>query len=443
LPNATIGESYAVTINVTGATSVSSNADLLDGMAVSSTSATSILIQGTPTLDLTTSRHSFTLTETYPTVDGGTYTATQVFLLSTDPAGPGYEITAAGMSAGLINGSIALPPATEGTSYSDLLSALGANSGDQFTFDSVVTGEDGATNSWLSVSDQSGQYYLVGTPPAGFDDQSINVIIRAKDTTTGVIESRVFQLPIDPTPTYPSLTVVNPLNLPDQNATSLPLASPGIPYEAEIVASGGTGSLTVTWTVSDDNLLSNNLSIQQSSNGDGLIISGTPTLPTTFDSQTVNVTVTDANGNSTTEGYPLNILYTPAQIRQAYGLNDVALSGGVLGTGAGQTVAIVVSSDDLNLVSSTDPNFKSSDLYQYDQMMGIDTYTGTSAGPQFVKLNEFGGTSYPDPSNGSSGEITQDALWVHTLAPEANIILIEAASGENSDFFTAFTTAMT
>ena len=37
---------------------------------------------------------------------------------------------------------------------------------------------------------------------------------------------------------------------------------------------------------------------------------------------------------------------TPAEIRQAYGFNSVTFSGGVAGTGAGETIAIVDAYDD-------------------------------------------------------------------------------------------------
>src|SRR5262249_10643010 len=188
---------------------------------------------------------------------------------------------------------------------------------------------------------------------------------------------------------------------PDPSASAL--ASPGLPYRAQIVASGGTGPLTLTYSVDTSNgtLSQYNLSIAQS--GDTLTISGTPAGQTTWGSIDIDVTATDGAGHAVSETFPLNVLYTPAQIRQAYGINDVILDGGVLADGSGQTVAIVVAGDAPNLVSSTDPNFESSDLYRYDQMMGIDAYNASNTAPHFLKINEFGGTAYPKPSQDASG----------------------------------------
>lgn len=56
---------------------------------------------------------------------------------------------------------------------------------------------------------------------------------------------------------------------------------------------------------------------------------------------------------------------TPQQIQTTYGINSIML-GGVTGTGAGQTIAIIDAYDDPALVSSTDPNFSNSDLYKFD-----------------------------------------------------------------------------
>ena len=55
-------------------------------------------------------------------------------------------------------------------------------------------------------------------------------------------------------------------------------------------------------------------------------------------------------------GSPTPIGYTPAQIRAAYGINNVVF-GTVTGDGTGQTIAIVDAYDDPAFVNSTDPNF--------------------------------------------------------------------------------------
>ncbi len=60
-------------------------------------------------------------------------------------------------------------------------------------------------------------------------------------------------------------------------------------------------------------------------------------------------------------GSPTPVGYTPAQIRAAYGIDNVAF-GTINGDGAGQTIAIVNAYDDPAFVDSTDPNFDTSDL---------------------------------------------------------------------------------
>ena len=101
------------------------------------------------------------------------------------------------------------------------------------------------------------------------------------------------------------------------------------------------------------------------------------------------MTATDSAGDTATVQYPISVFFTPQQISQAYGLNGITLSGGITGTGAGQTVAIVDTGDAPNLVSTTDPNFANSDLHQFDLAFGLPDP------PSFTKVNEFGGTDLP------------------------------------------------
>ena len=61
-------------------------------------------------------------------------------------------------------------------------------------------------------------------------------------------------------------------------------------------------------------------------------------------------------------------------------------------------------------------------------------------------LNENGGTSLPSDAAGNENwatEIPLDVEWAHAIAPEANIILFEASSGNGSptDLLTAVNTA--
>jgi hypothetical protein len=120
---------------------------------------------------------------------------------------------------------------------------------------------------------------------------------------------------------------------------------------------------------------------------------------------------------------------TPAQIRQAYGFNQVTF-GSVAGNGAGQTIALVDAYNDPNI---------SSDLHAFDTAFGL-------ADPTLTVINENGGTSLPrtDPAGPGDSwalEISLDVEWAHAVAPGAKILLVEASSDSNSDLMAAVNTA--
>jgi hypothetical protein len=152
---------------------------------------------------------------------------------------------------------------------------------------------------------------------------------------------------------------------------------------------------------------------------------------------TIEVTATTADPSaSTIQDFSLGVFYTPQQTQDAYGLNTIT-GIPVSALGKGQTVVIVADEDAPNLVSSTDPNFKYSDLAQFDKLTGLNAYASPNA-PTFLKLNMFGGTNNPAFSttttskgkiNAGAGEITQDVESVHALAPYANIVLLEYTGG--------------
>jgi hypothetical protein len=117
---------------------------------------------------------------------------------------------------------------------------------------------------------------------------------------------------------------------------------------------------------------------------------------------------------------------TAAEVRAAYGINQVSL-GGVAGNGAGQTIAIIDAYDDPQFVDSTSANFVNSDLHQFDLAMGLPDP------PSFRKVAQDGSNNYPQQNAGWDGEIALDVEWAHALAPEANIVLVEANSSSYSD----------
>jgi hypothetical protein len=105
-------------------------------------------------------------------------------------------------------------------------------------------------------------------------------------------------------------------------------------------------------------------------------------------------------------------VYTPAQIRQAYGFNAA------VGDGSGQTIAIVDAYGDPNIFA---------DLNTFDQAFGI---TPGLPSTSFLTVAMPQGTPGTDPS--WAMEISLDVEWAHAIAPGAHILLVEAV---NSNFY--------
>ncbi len=106
---------------------------------------------------------------------------------------------------------------------------------------------------------------------------------------------------------------------------------------------------------------------------------------------------------------PLSPPYSPFDLRQAYGFNNIGfLNGNYNRAGAGQTIAIVVAGDDARI---------GNDLHQFDQFWRLpDAPSFTVARPQ----------GYPGPALGAWGlETSLDVEWAHAMAPSANILLVE------------------
>ena len=119
-------------------------------------------------------------------------------------------------------------------------------------------------------------------------------------------------------------------------------------------------------------------------------------------------------------GSPSPVGYTPEQIRAAYGI------AGISGDGTGQTIAIVDAFNNPAFVSSTDPDWTTSDLYVFDQYWRNNGYNLPDP-PSFLKLDQNGGTNYPaNDTTGWAGEIALDVEWAHVIAPQANIVLVRS-----------------
>jgi subtilase family serine protease len=104
--------------------------------------------------------------------------------------------------------------------------------------------------------------------------------------------------------------------------------------------------------------------------------------------------------------------YTPAQIRHAYGFDQVPYDG------SGQTIAIVDANDDPNIAG---------DLAQFDSRFGLP------APPNFTKVR----LGSPAVVSSWADEISLDVEWAHAIAPGANILLVEASWADVGDLLTA------
>src|SRR5262245_54776656 len=113
---------------------------------------------------------------------------------------------------------------------------------------------------------------------------------------------------------------------------------------------------------------------------------------------------------------------TPAQIRHAYGFDQISFNNGAIaGDGSGMTIAIVDAYDDPNIAG---------DLHQFDLQFGLPD-------PTFTKVNQSGGTTLPAANAGWASEIALDVEWAHAIAPKASILLVEASSNSYANLFAA------
>jgi hypothetical protein len=124
-------------------------------------------------------------------------------------------------------------------------------------------------------------------------------------------------------------------------------------------------------------------------------------------------TNTERNGTPQPHFFnPTPIGLTPAQVRAAYGLDGLSL------TGAGQTIAIVDAYDD--------PTVRR-DLATFSTTFGLTPITKSNFQVYYATKQR------PNYDAGWAGEISLDVQWAHAIAPDANIILVEANSNSFTD----------
>ena len=113
---------------------------------------------------------------------------------------------------------------------------------------------------------------------------------------------------------------------------------------------------------------------------------------------------------------------SPKQVRTAYGFNAIAAQG------KGQTIAIVDAYDDPRIEA---------DLAVFNKEFGLPACT--TANTCFKKI--YAKNKKPKTDAGWAGEIALDVEWAHAMAPQAKIILVEAASDSIDDLFQAVAVA--
>ena len=114
---------------------------------------------------------------------------------------------------------------------------------------------------------------------------------------------------------------------------------------------------------------------------------------------------------------------SPSATRHAYGFDLI------LNQGAGQVIGIVDAYDDPNIES---------DLGVFDSTFSLPACTSSNG--CFRKVYAQG--SRPSTNSGWALEISLDVEWAHAIAPQANIVLVEAASNSFSNLMQAVDVAV-
>ncbi|HUY89402.1 MAG TPA: S53 family peptidase [Pirellulales bacterium] len=123
--------------------------------------------------------------------------------------------------------------------------------------------------------------------------------------------------------------------------------------------------------------------------------------------------------------------YTPSQIQQAYTFNQVGADAlGQPTDGSGQTIAIVDAYYDKTIAS---------DVAAFDSQFGLPAFN--AGGPTFTQKVQTSHNRLPSSNSGWSMETALDVEWAHAVAPQANIVLVEAYSASLGNLLSAVQTA--
>jgi len=129
-----------------------------------------------------------------------------------------------------------------------------------------------------------------------------------------------------------------------------------------------------------------------------------------------------ANPDGNVSGPPSSA-YSPAQMRHAYGFDQVSNQG------SGQVIGIVDAYDDPNIEA---------DFAVFNQQFGLPACT--TANGCFRKV--YGNGRKPAPNANWAIEMALDVEWAHAIAPQAKIVLVEAPTNSLSDLLAAVNTTV-
>ncbi|WP_010585353.1 S53 family peptidase [Schlesneria paludicola] len=116
---------------------------------------------------------------------------------------------------------------------------------------------------------------------------------------------------------------------------------------------------------------------------------------------------------------------TPSQVASVYGFTQ---------SGANQTIAIVEAYRQPNLLT---------DVAAFSTAFGLQQFN-VSGGPSLQVLNQAGGTTVTagiDATGAWGRQTSMDVQWAHAMAPNANIIVVQANSNLDADIWAAVNTA--
>src|SRR5437868_265801 len=128
--------------------------------------------------------------------------------------------------------------------------------------------------------------------------------------------------------------------------------------------------------------------------------------------------VTDANGRAHATQYPPVWGYTPANLRDAYNVN---------GTGNSSTLVAIVDAYGYTNAER--------DLGVYRSQFGLPACT--TANGCFRKVDQNGGTAYPNDNTGWEQETALDLDMASSMCPNCKILLVQASSSSLANLGTS------